>query len=109
MSENILTIAVVVLGSNWFGTILKDWLDSKKKKKKPSEEMLLALGRRQLLEDAKHYINLGYIPEDEYEVFEGQFKAYIAMKGNSKVKKLCEEALELKMNIKGDEDECKNH
>lgn len=104
MTENIVTIAVVVLGSNWFGTILKDWLDSKKKKKSPAEQMLLALGRRQLLNDAKRYLVLGYIPEDEYEVFVEQYKAYIAMDGNSTVKKFCEEALKLKIKVIGDED-----
>ena len=95
MADNIITIAVVVLGSNWFGAILKDIIDAKRKKKKPSEQMLLALGRRQLLEDAKHYIEKGCIPEDEYEVFTEQYKAYQAMGGNSTVKRLCEEALKL--------------
>ena len=93
MAENIITIVVVVLGSNWFGSILKDMYDARRKKKKPSEQMLLALGRRQLLQDAKTYIRLEEIPEDEYEVFVEQFKAYQAMNGNSTVKRLCEEAL----------------
>ena len=93
MSESILAIAIAVLGSNWIGSIVKDWIDAKRKKKKPAEQMLLALGRRQLLQDAKTYIRLEEIPEEEYEVFEEQFKAYKAMGGNSKVKKLCEQAL----------------
>ncbi len=95
MAENLVTIIVAVLASNWFGSILKDWLDSKKKKKTPAEQMLLALGRRQLLEDAKTYIEKGEIPEDEYEVFSTQFGVYEEMGGNSIVKKLCEQALTL--------------
>lgn len=93
MSENILTIAIAVLGSNWVGSIIKEWIDTKRKRKKPAEQMLLALGRRQLLQDAKTYIRLEEIPEDEFEVFEEQYKAYMAMGGNSKVKRLCEQAL----------------
>ena len=95
MAENLVAIAVAVLASNWFGTVVKDWLDSKKKKKKPADEMLLALGRRQLLTDAKTYIRLEEIPEDEYDAFKAQYDAYQNMGGNSKVKKLCEEALKL--------------
>ena len=93
MTENILAIVIAVLGSNWLGGAIKDWINNRRKKRKPPEQMLLALGRRQLLEDAKTYIRLEEIPEDEYEVFAEQFKAYQAMGGNSKVKKLCEEAL----------------
>lgn len=95
MAENIITIVVAVLASNWFGSVIKDAIDSRRKKKRPAEQMILALGRRQLLEDAKHYLKMQEIPEDEYEVFEEQFKAYTAMNGNSKVKKLCGEALKL--------------
>ena len=97
MAENLVTIAVAVLASNWFGMIVKDVFDARRKRKKPSDEMLLALGRRQLLTDAKTYIRLEEIPEDEYEVFKAQYEAYKKMNGNSKVKKLCEEALELPM------------
>ena len=95
MAENLVTIIVAVLASNWFGSMLKDLLDAKSKKKKPSDEMLLALGRRQLLQDAKTYIRLEEIPEDEYEVFASQFEAYKKMGGNSVVKALCEKALKL--------------
>ncbi len=63
--------------------------------KRPRDRMILAMGRRQLLEDAKGYIDAGGIPEDEFDVFDAEYKAYIAMGGNSKVKKLCEEALKL--------------
>ena len=95
MAENLVTIVVAVLASNWFGTVLKDIIDSRSKKRKPTDEMLLALVRRQLLGDAKHYIEKGYIPEDEYEAFSMLFAVYINRGGNSTVKKLCEQALTL--------------
>jgi hypothetical protein len=95
MTENVVTIVVAVLASNWFGNMLKDLFDARSKKKKPADEMLLALGRRQLLQDAKTYIRLEEIPEDEFEVFSSQFEAYKKMGGNSKVRKLCEDALKM--------------
>ena len=93
--ENLLTIVIAVLGSSWIGGLIKDWAEDRRKKKRPRDRMILAMGRRQLLEDAKGYIAAGGIPEDEFDVFDAEFKAYIAMGGNSKVKKLCEEALKL--------------
>ena len=95
MTENLVTIAVAVLASNWFGAVLKDIIDSRSKKRKPTDEMLLALVRRQLLGDAKHYIEKGFIPEDEYEAFSMLFGVYINRGGNSTVKRICEEALKL--------------
>lgn len=95
MSENTITLIVAVLGSSWFGSFVNGWIDDRRKKKRPRDRMILAMGRRELLADAKRYVQIGGIPEDEYEVFKDEYDAYIAMYGNSKVKKWCEEASKL--------------
>lgn len=93
--DNLAVVLVAVFGSSWFGGIVKDWIDDRRKKKRPCDRMILALGRRELLADAKRYVKQKGIPEDDYEPFKEEYDAYIAMGGNSKVKKWCEEALKL--------------
>lgn len=95
MNENTIALIVAIFGSSWFGSIVKDWVDDRRKKKRPCDRMILAMGRRELLADAKRYIQMGGIPENEYEVFKEEYDSYIAMHGNSTVKKRCEEALKL--------------
>lgn len=93
--ENIAIILVAVFGSSWVGSLVKDFVDDRRKKKRPCDRMILAMGRRELLADAKRYVQANGIPEDEYECFKEEYDAYIAMHGNSKVKKWCETALKL--------------
>lgn len=96
MQENyVLTLILAVISSSWVGPTIRDFVNDRRKKKRPGERMILAIGRKQLLDDAKTYIKHGGIPEDDYEAFQEQYEAYIGMKGNSKVKKWCEEALKL--------------
>ncbi len=101
MSENTIALIVAIFGSSWFGAIVKDWVNDRRKKKRPCDRMILAMGRRELLADAKRYVQAGGIPDDEYEVFRGEYDAYIAMHGNSRVKKWCEEALKLPIIYEG--------
>lgn len=93
--ENWMALLIAIIGSSWVGPTIREAINDKKKKKRPGERMILAMGRRQLLADAKQYMQKGGIPEDEYEVFAEEFEAYTAMHGNSKVKKWCEAALKL--------------
>ena len=93
--EQILELIAIVLGSNWLGAFLLELYKNKKKKKSPLERMILSLGRDRLLFNAKVYIKMGGIPEDEYESFSQMFQDYAALHGNSTVAKLCKEALGL--------------
>ena len=90
-------IFAACFGSNGFW----QWLITKRKRNSPSDNMLLALGRYRLNHLCKRYLRLGEIPDDEYEVFRGEYDAYIAMQGNSRVKKWCEEALKLPIIYEG--------
>lgn len=101
--DNLVVVLVAVFGSSWFGGIVKDFVDDKRKKKRPCDRMILAMGRRELLDDAKRYSQMKGIPEDEYEVFKEEYDAYISMNGNSKVKKWCEIALALPIIYEVDE------
>lgn len=80
----------VTLGSNGLWEYIKT-----KKKRTPAENMTLALGRDRLLFLSKHYLDKGYIPLDELKSFTELGDAYIEMKGNTEVKTLYYETLEL--------------
>lgn len=92
---HIISFMGLVLGSNWLGNILLEVYKDRKTKKTPIERATLALVRKELLSSSKEYIKLQGIPDDEYEMFAELGQAYIAMKGNSKVKKKFEEAMKL--------------
>lgn len=85
--ELLITLAVAILGSNWLGTAIMRLIDRKRKRKTPQEQMVLAIGRDRLLFLSQKYEKLGYIPEDEFETYEAMGKAYIAMDGNSRVRR----------------------
>lgn len=102
--EQIITIAGVVLGSNWIGNLILEMYKNKKaEEKEPDvyEEMVLALVRDKLLFLTKKYQKKKYIPDDEFESFETLGKSYIKAKGNSLVKHKFEEALNLPIKEEG--------
>lgn len=86
--EGAIALIGLVLGSNWVGTLLLEIYRQKKKKKTPQEKMLLALCRDRILSLAKKYIELGGIPEDEYDNYKLLLESYLAGGGNSTVAKI---------------------
>ena len=93
--DNITSIVLAVFASTGFWAFVQKLYDNHKKKKTPQDLMLLALGRDKLLYLSKKYLEMGYIPDDEYESFKDMGEAYLAMEGNSRVKRKYFEALEL--------------
>lgn len=71
------------------------WLERKSKKLTVSQKMDLAIGRDRLNYLCKEHLKNGYIPEDEIESFKDIGECYIAMGGNSRVKRLYEDAMKL--------------
>lgn len=93
--DNITPIILAIFASTGFWAFIQKVYDSRKKKKTPQDLMLLALGRDRLLYLSKRYLERGFIPDDEFESFKDMGEAYLAMDGNSKVKRKYFEALEL--------------
>lgn len=85
--ETILTLIGIVLGSNWLGQFLMELYRSKTKKKTPAEIILKALSRNHLLQRAEYYHEIGYIPSDEYDDIQEEYKAYSALSGNGRVER----------------------
>lgn len=85
--DNITTIILAVFASTGFWQLLQKIYETHKKTKTPQEKMLLAIGRDRLLFLSKKYEQMGYIPDDEYENYDEMGEAYIALGGNSQVKK----------------------
>lgn len=94
--ETILTLIGIVLGSNWLGNFLVELYKSKSKKKTPSEVILKALCRNHLLNRADYYHEIGYIPSEEYDDIFEEYKAYIDLDGNGRVKREYGEGGELR-------------
>lgn len=93
--DNITTIILAVFASTGFWSFVQKLYDNHKKKKTPQDLMLLALGRDRLLHLSKAYLEQGYIPDDEYDNFKLIGEAYIAMDGNTSVKRKYLDAIEL--------------
>ena len=94
--ETILTLIGIVLGSNWLGQFLMEVYKSKKKKKTPAEIILKSLSRSHLLMKAEQYKDQGYIPSEEYDDIFEEYKAYIDLDGNGRVKREYGEGGELR-------------
>lgn len=84
-TELFIQLVAIVLGSNWLGQLLIEWLKTKKRKKTPVEVILKALSRAHLLQSAERYHEQGYIDKDEYNDIIEEYKAYKALDGNGRV------------------------
>lgn len=94
-TETLITLAGIIMGSNWLGQFLMKVYESKTNKKTPIEVIICALARRDLLKTADDYLDQGYIPSDEYDDFVKEYKAYKDLGGNGKVEKMVTEAMKL--------------
>lgn len=99
MNESMIQLIAIVFGSSWLGQMLIELYKQKTKKKTPTEVIIRALARRDLLSSSEAYITQGYIPSDEYDDFQKEYKAYKDLDGNGKVERLVTEAM--KLPIKG--------
>jgi hypothetical protein len=87
----VVTIIVAIFASSGFW----DWLKTRRKKMTPFEQVTMAIGRDRLNYLSKKHIKAGYIPEDEFESFKELGEAYLEAGGNTMVKELYLEAMEL--------------
>ena len=87
----VVTIIVAIFASSGFW----DWLKTRRKKMTPYEQVTMEIGRDRLNYLSKKHIKAGYIPEDEFESFEELGEAYLEAGGNTMVKALYLEAVEL--------------
>lgn len=86
-TETIVELIAIILGSNWIGSMLMEIYKTKKKKKTPTQIILKALARHHLLSQADKYKEQGFIDAEEYnDVFE-EYKAYIDLDGNGRVRR----------------------
>ena len=92
-AETILQLIAIVLGSNWVGSMLLEVYKTKRKKKTPAEIILKCLSRNHLLQSADRYKQQGYIDAEEYDDIMEEYKAYIDLEGNGRVKREYEEEL----------------
>lgn len=86
-TETLIQIAIVVLGSNWFGAFLMEVYKTKTKKKTPSEVILRSLARSHLLQAAERYKKQGFIDSEEYDDIFKEYDAYDKLGGNGRVKR----------------------
>ena len=93
--DNITTIILAIFASTGFWTFLNQLINNHKHKKTPQEQMIMSLGRDRLLYLSKAYLNKGFIPDDEFDNFKLMGEAYIAMDGNTSVKRKYLEAIKL--------------
>lgn len=93
-SELIITL-IVVAGSIFASSGFWDWLKTKRGKMTPYERVTMAVGREKLNKLSKKYIKMSYIPEDEFESFKELGEAYLDAEGNSIVKELYRDAIQL--------------
>lgn len=93
--ENITTIILAIFASTGFWSFISQIASAHKRKKTPQEQMIMSLGRDRLLYLSKAYLTKGYIPDDEYDNFKLMGEAYIAMDGNTSVKRKYLDAIEL--------------
>lgn len=93
--DNITTIILAIFASTGFWTFLNQVISNHKHKKTPQEQMIMAIGRDRILFLSKTYMKMGYIPDDEFDNFKLMGEAYIAMDGNTSVKRKYLEAIKL--------------
>lgn len=86
-TETILQLIAIVLGSNWVGSTLLELYKQKKKKKTPAEIILKCISRSHLLQTAERYKSQGYIDAEEYDDIFEEYRAYVALDGNGRVKR----------------------
>ncbi len=94
--QDTLIVAVIgVFAAAFGGSGFWTWLSTISRKMTPFERLTMAYARDRLNYLSKRHIHNGYIPDDEYESFKEMGEAYIDAKGNSRVKKLFEDAMKL--------------
>lgn len=90
--QTVITVFCAVLASSGFWA----WLQGRRDKKDAKTQMILGLGHDRLVFLCMHYIDRGWISNDEYEdLIKYLYNPYKAMKGNGTVEKLMNEVKKL--------------
>lgn len=89
----VIQLVGIVFGSNIVLELLKRFLD---RKDTPERIMLRALGEEKLNRKLRKWLHSDVRPVSEWRVIEALYKGYTALGGNGEIKKLYEEASQLK-------------
>lgn len=73
------------------------WLRTKSERNISEDRLLLAVARRQLIEQGREYLKRGYITMDEYEEYEEHYKLYSDLGGNGLARRIFKQVDELPM------------
>lgn len=73
------------------------WIKTKSDRNDSEDKLLLAVARRQLVEQGRKYLKRGYITMDEYEEYEDHYKLYTELGGNGLARRVFEQVDELPM------------
>ena len=96
-SSMITAVIVAILGSNALVELIK-WIAERRDKKKDTPEriMLRALGEEKLGKLLRKWLHSDERLADDWRIIENLYDGYRALGGNGEIKKLFEEASELK-------------
>jgi len=98
-AQILMAVTAAVLGSNGLWAYLqnkKDKKEAKKQKEDPASRMLLGLGHDRIIFLCMHYIDRGWISDDEYgDLKKYLYGPYIEMGGNGTAERLMREVEKL--------------
>ena len=95
MQGMITAIIVAVLGSNALIEFIK-WIVERHDKDTPERIMLRALGEEKLGKLLRNWLHADERTADDWRIIENLYTGYKALGGNGEIKKLYQEASELK-------------
>ena len=97
MQTMITAIVVAILGSNALVELIK-WIAERRDRKKETPEriMLRALGEEKLGKMLRKWLHADERLADDWRIIENLYDGYRALGGNGEIKKLYEEASQLK-------------
>lgn len=99
LHDTIIIAIIGVFAAAFGGNGFWQWIATRSHKMTPYERLSMAQGRDRLNFLCKKHLKQGYIPDDEYDSFKEMGDAYIAAKGNTRVKKLFEDAMKLPVKV----------
>lgn len=97
--QNLIMIVGTVLASSGFWAWLNNRQskkEAKKNKEDPQSRILMGLARDRIITQSLHYINRGWISDDEYgDLNKYLYEPYVELGGNGTAKRLMDEVKKL--------------
>ena len=73
------------------------WAKTRSDRSNSEDQLLLEVAKNQLIVLGRSYLERGYIPMDEYEEYEEEYKLYSALGGNGLARRVFKQVDELPM------------